>query len=101
MLNDYYRSLTRKVITQVPDGAGSTSETVVQSTIQGYIAQLSSFEQYQSAQLKLFVVARLFTETSLAATDRIVDSENNIEYEVTGVYNFFHKYYELKKKVDD
>lgn len=101
MIKDYYKPLKRRVVSKTPDGAGSYTEVVADSNIEGYIAQLSSFEQNQSAQLKLFIVARLFCEESLSETDLIIDEENNIEYEVSGKYNFFHKYYELKKKVSE
>lgn len=99
MLQDYYKPLKKIVITKTPDGAGGFSESTVETDFEGYIAQLSSFEQNQSAQLKLFIVARLFTTIDLSETDNILDIENNIEYVVAGKYNFFHKFYELKRKI--
>lgn len=95
MLKDYYKALTKRVVTQVSDGGGGYTETVVDTTIQGFVALLSSYEKAQSAQIQLLAVARLFTEETLTELNRIVDGST--VYEVVGVYNFFHKYYDLKK----
>lgn len=94
MLEDYYKSLTRRVVTQVPDGSGGFTETNVDTTIRGYIALLSSFEQSVSAQRKLFAVARLFTTETLNDDDRVIDGST--VYQVVGKYDFFHKYYDLR-----
>jgi hypothetical protein len=95
MLKDYYKTLTKRTVTQVPDGAGGFTETLVDASFKGYIAYLSSNEQLASAQKQLFAVARLFTEETLTETNRVVDGST--VFEVVGVYDFFHKYYDLKK----
>lgn len=94
-LKDYYKPLIKRVVIQVSDGGGSYTETFTDSDIEGYLALLNSYEQTMSAQKKLFTVARLFTEELISERDRIIDGTTI--YEVVGVYDFFHKFYDLKK----
>lgn len=97
MLADYYKDLTLKVVTRTPDGGGGYSESEVSSMIRGYLAPLSAYERVLYAQTSMIVVAKLFTESIITLTSRIVD--DGIEYEVVGAYNFHHRYYELKKVI--
>ncbi len=95
MLKDYYTTLTRVRVTRTLDSGGSYTETTQEDTIKGYFALLTSTEQYTSNQLGLGATARLFTDVVLFATDRIIREGET--YEVVGVYNFFHRYYDLRK----
>lgn len=95
MIADYYKDLTLKVVTRTSDNAGGYTESEVSSTIRGYLAPLSAYERLIHAQTSMMVVAKLFTESVITLTSRIVDGSD--EYEVVGAYNFHHRYYELKK----
>lgn len=96
MIKDYYRTLSRRTVTQHSDDGGSYTETTADSDIQGYLQQMSMQEILSSQQIGINAVARLFTESVLSLSDRIVDSENSVIYEVVGAYNFHHRYYDLK-----
>ena len=94
-LSDYYETLTKVVITLVPDGGGQFTETETTSTFRGYVALMNAYEQVMSAQRKQFAVAKLFTKETLIAENKI--RKGTIEYEIVGVYDFFHKFYDLKQ----
>jgi hypothetical protein len=95
VISDYYKSLIRRVITQVSDGAGGFTETTTDTLIRGFIAVLSGYEAIVSAQRGINASARLFTADTLTANDRIIDG--TIEYEIVMLYDQFHKYYDLKR----
>lgn len=95
MISDYYKTLTKRVVTQTADGGGSYSETLVDSDIQGFIAVMSAYEQMNNRQLGMNAVAKLFTDETLDVKNRIVDGTT--VYEIIGTYDQFHKYYDLKK----
>lgn len=94
MIEDYYITLIKRVVTKVSDGAGQFTETLVNTNVKGYIALLSHYEQMSSKQLGVNAMARLFTTASFSITDRVVDG--SIIYEVVGVRDKFHTFYELK-----
>lgn len=96
MIEDYYKTLTRRIVKQVDDGGGSYTEYTNDSDIRGLIIVLSASEQVNSQKLGLNASARLFTRETLNMTDRILEGET--EYEIVAPYDFQHKYYDLKKK---
>ena len=101
MKEDYYKTLYKRTVTQVPDGRGSYSETTSDTPFQGFIAVLSGYEFIRSQQMGLSATARLLTSASLSVTDRVVDTSGyfgsaGAVYEVVFAYNQFHKYYDLK-----
>jgi len=98
MISDYYKDLILEVVTKVPDSGGGFTEAIVTSTFQGYLAPLTAFERLANQQVSVLVNAKLFTEEIITVTSRIIDGVD--EYEVVGAYNFFHRYYELKKVTD-
>jgi SPP1 family predicted phage head-tail adaptor len=73
MTSDYYKTLSKRVVTQVADGAGGYTETTADTNIQGYITKLSGQEVLKSQQLKLNATARLYTPEILSVKDRVVD----------------------------
>ena len=96
MIQDYDRPFKRRVVTLVPDGGGSSTETLTDTDFQGFIAVLSNFEILQSQQVGVNATAKLFTEETFAATDRILDGI--IEYEIVGIpKSEFSNFYDLKK----
>lgn len=84
MISDYYRTLSQRVVTQVTDNAGGFTETTADTTIYGYIAELSGSEQLKNQQLGNEATAELFTESTLSLRDRVVDG--SVEYEVVWPY---------------
>ena len=99
MLEDYYTTLSRRVVTKTADGAGGETESIVDTDFEGYIALMSNFEIVTSAQLGTNAVAKVFTKTVLSITDRVVDG--SVIYEVVGVRDKFHLFYELKTLAND
>jgi hypothetical protein len=102
MKEDYYKPLKKRVVTQVPDSGGAYSETVTDTTIQGYIGMLSGSEIRKNQTIGNSGTARLLTNEILNKTDRIVDSDGYFSnagqvFEVTWTYtNPWEKYYDLR-----
>ncbi len=94
MIEDYYITLSKRVVTKTADGSGGENESIADTDFQGYIALLSHYERIASAKLGLDAIARVFTKTSLSLADRVVDG--SIVYEVVGERDKFHTFYELK-----
>ena len=96
MINDYHRALSSRAVTKVTDSAGQFTETTSDSTIYGYIAELSGGEVLKAKQLHPDATAELYTaEASLNLKDRIVDG--TIEYEIVYAFTNFHYRYLLRR----
>lgn len=96
-LEDYYTTLTRQVVTNVPDGYGGTTESVTTATIHGKIQALSGGEVYRNSQIGLKADCRMFTNDAVTVADRIIDADN-ITYEVAFVNNIEGHHYEVSLK---
>lgn len=87
MMSDYYKTLSKRVVIQVPDGASGFTETTTDTNIQGYISSLNGNEIMKSQKLALNATCRLFTTETLSANDRIVD--------VTGYFSIAGTVFEI------
>jgi hypothetical protein len=96
LIGDYYTSLFRRVVTQVPDGAGGFTETSKDTPFKGYIAELSGAEVLRNNQLGTMATLELFTDENLNLNDRLAD-EAGTEFEVVWKYVNFHRRYLLKQ----
>ena len=103
MKQDYYQTLTKRVVTQVMDSGGSPTETLNDTTFQGFIGMLSGREIEKNKAIGNEGTARLLTDTVLSKADRVVDttgyfSDAGQVFEVVWVYTnpFDTKYYDLK-----
>ena len=94
-MSDRYISLTKRVIAKVADGGGSYSETLTDTTFQGFIVEMSASEIYRNSQIGIEAVAFLFTESDLDEQNRVLNG--SIEYEITAKFTQFHKRYSLKR----
>lgn len=103
MREDYYKPLNQRVVTQTADGAGSYTESVSDTSFNGYIAMLSGSEIRKNQTIGNQGTARLLTSKVLVKTNRVVDdvgyfSEAGTVFEVTWVYKNPHEgvYYDLR-----
>ncbi len=96
MISDYYVTLLRRVVTQVPDGAGGFTESLTDSQFSGYISDLSGSEVLNNNQLGNNATLQLFTDTTLNLWDRIVD-EHGVELEVVWHHARLNNRYLLKQ----
>ena len=80
MIVDYYRTLTKRVVTKVVDSGGGFTETTSDTTIYGWIGELSGSEVLKNQQIGNNATAELFTNVAVKMTDRVVDGA--VEYEV-------------------
>lgn len=105
MMQDYYKTLSKRVVTQVSDGASGFTETTADTNIQGYISSLSGNEIMKSQKLALNATCRLFTTETLSIKDRIVDTSGYFSTAGTVFEIVFpnlnshstEKYYDLKQ----
>jgi hypothetical protein len=95
MISDFHRTLLSRIVTKVSDSGGQFTETVADSTIYGYIAELSGQEILRARQFHAEAVCSLFTESDLHITDRVVDG--TVEYEIVWEFTNFHRYYLLRR----
>jgi hypothetical protein len=95
MIRDFWRTLSKRVVTQVTDSAGGFTETTSDTSFDGWIAELTGAEMLRNQQLGNNATAALFTDTDLNITDRIVDG--SVEYEIVWKFTNFHTYYPLKR----
>jgi len=101
-LADYHKPLTRRTVSKVDAGSGQFTESVSDTTFKGFIAMMKSHEVNANRIIGTNAIARLFTETPLNKTDRVIDAEGyfgeaGAVYEVVGLYNQFHKFYDLSQ----
>jgi len=103
MKEDHYKTLTRRTVTKVSDGAGQFTETTEDTDFQGFIGMLSGSEIKKNQIIGNTGTARLLTGETLSKTDRIVDasgyfSEEGTVFEVVWVYKnpYEGQYYDLK-----
>jgi len=96
MISDFHKALTLRTITLASDSAGQFTESTSDTTIYGYIAEMSGSEMLKSHQLGIDATAELYTESSLSLKDRIVDGA--IVYEIVYAYSNFHNRYPLKRE---
>lgn len=82
MRSDYYKTLTKRTITLVPDGGGAFTESVVDSNFKGRIYLLDGNKVLVNQQLNREATARLETdEVAIPLTTKIVDGTDT--YEIT------------------
>ena len=103
MKEDYYKTLYKRVDTQIPDGGGSFTTTTVDTAFEGYIGMLNGYEINKNQAIGNSGTARLLTSDVLSKTNRIVDavgyfSEAGTVFEVSWVYQNQHEgnFYDLK-----
>lgn len=103
MKEDHYKPLTKRVVTLVMDSGGSPTETLTDTTFQGFIGMLSGREIEKNKAIGNEGTARLLTDTVLSKADRVVDttgyfSDAGQVYEVSWKYvsPFDTLYYDLK-----
>jgi hypothetical protein len=90
MIEDRYRPLVRRVVTQVPDGGGGFTETITDIPILGHIGEMSGREVRNNKQIGSNASATLWTDAAVTIEDRIVDGVT--EYEVVWKYKQFPRY---------
>ena len=95
MMEDYYKALLRRIVTQVSDGGGGYTESVSESPFYGYIAELSGSEMVRNQQLGNNATLELFTKRNLSIRDRVADGDK--EYEIVWKSENFHLRYLLKQ----
>jgi len=94
-IKDFFESLTMRTYTEVWNGYDMVL-TAVNSTITGYVADLSGYELNKRMQMNLGATSILHTDETLKVTDRIVWRER--EYEIVYKYDSqFNTYYDLRK----
>jgi hypothetical protein len=105
MIQDYFKALTKRTIALTDDGGGSYSETVTDTTIYGYISELSGREQMTSQRMAVQATSQLQTDTAFNIKDRVVDTVGyfcpaGTIFEVVLPHNNQHtttKHYDLKQ----
>jgi ATP adenylyltransferase/5',5'''-P-1,P-4-tetraphosphate phosphorylase II len=95
MMEDYYRTLLKRVVEQASDNAGGFTETTSDEPFTGYVAELSGAEVLRNSQLGNMATLELFTKAVLSVRDRVADGAK--EYEVVWKYENFHLRYLLKQ----
>jgi hypothetical protein len=103
MKEDYYKTLYKGVVTQVPDGGGGFTTTTADTAFEGYIGMLNGSEINKNQSIGNSGTARLLTSDVLSKTNRIVDtagyfSEAGTVFEVAWCYQNPHEgnFYDLK-----
>lgn len=102
MRQSYYKTLTHRAVT-FSNSKGAISESIVDTTFQGFIGVLSANEILVSQKLEMDATARMYADTLFKKSDKIVDTSGYFSgeagqvYEIVGVYNSgFDIYYDLK-----
>jgi hypothetical protein len=94
-ISDYYEALTKRTYASVWNGTDFV-DTPVDTTIYGYVVDLSAYELTKRQQMNLGASASLYADETLLVTDRIVWRER--EYEIVYKYDSqFNIYYDLRK----
>ena len=102
MMADYYKTLSKRVITRTGDSQGGFTETLTDTDFEGFIAVLSGNELVRREQMGLGAVAQLNTDDTISVKDRVIDvtgyfSQAGTVFEVVYAYtNPFSTYYDLK-----
>lgn len=96
MIRDYWKPLLRREVRQISDSVGGFTESLLDSQIQGFIAELNGSETFVNKQLGNNATAQLLTEADLKLTDRVVDGK--VVYEVVWKFESFHTRYLLKRE---
>lgn len=96
MIADYYRTLVKRTVTKVSDGAGGSTETTADTNFQGTVLELTGQELVRNQMLQNDATAVLLTEAVLSQKDRVVDG--TVEYEIVFPFKDFHTRYLLKRR---
>jgi len=99
-LSSYYKPYTKRTITYANDGGGGQTETPVDTTIQGYLWNMSSHQILASAQIKENAECFFATNEALTLANKIVDAttySTTKTYEVVGESNNYPNEYIIYK----
>jgi hypothetical protein len=96
MIADYYKTLVKRTVTKVSDGAGNFTETTADTQFQGAILELTGQELLRNQMLQNDATAVLLTEEVIGQKNRIVDG--SVEYEIVYHFSDFHHRYPLKRR---
>lgn len=103
-MKDYYKSLTVRSASSVPDGAGDFIVTYLTKSFKGFIVYFNATERYVNDRVGSVVTARLFTDEQLRRDDLIEDNDRLFRIVESFYYyigGYFHRYYDLIEVVDE